>query len=47
MKKLAALLISAAALLSACGSDVVDNGVQNELEDVGDEIQEEVDQVSE
>ncbi len=47
MKKLAAILISAAALLSACGSDVVDNGVQNELEDVGDEIQEEVDQVSE
>ena len=46
MKKLAAILISSAALLGACGSDVVDNGVQNELEDVGDELQEEVDQVS-
>ena len=47
MKKLAAILISAAAFVSACGSDVVDNGVENELQDVGDEIQEEVDQVSE
>ncbi len=47
MKKLAAISLSLAALLGACGSDVVDNGVENDVEDLSDEIQEEVDQVTE
>ena len=32
---------------AACGSDVVDDGVEQEVEDVGDEVQEEVEDAEE
>ncbi len=32
--------------LSACGDDVVDDGVEEEVDDVGNEVEDEVDQGS-
>ena len=41
------LVLAVAPFTAACGSDVVDDGVEQEVEDAGNQVEEEVDDAGE